>query len=175
MNISLSPLTQEDVSALAYLANNPQIAMWVRDIFPSPYSDQDAINFLDYLATQQPLATFGIRYEEKLVGVCGLVLQGDIFRKSAEIGYWLGEPFWGKGIAKEGVKLLCKWGFEELGLVRIYGGVFSANTSSMRVLEKAGFHLESVAKKALVKRGEIYDDYIFRMTVDEWENLNKNL
>lgn len=173
MFTSLSPLTSADVTALATLANNPQIAMWVRDIFPSPYTEQDARNFLAYLSTQEPLTTFGIRYQNELAGVCGLVLQQDIFRKSAEIGYWVGEPFWGRGIATEAVRLLCQIGFEELGLVRIYAGVFPINVASMRVLEKAGFQFESIAKKALIKREVIYDDYIYRMTIEEWESSKK--
>ncbi len=175
MFISLSPLTLADITALTTLANNPQIAIWLRDIFPSPYTEQDARNFLEYLSSQKPLTTFGIRYQNELAGVCSLVLQQDIFRKSAEIGYWVGEPFWGRGIATEAVRLLCQKGFEEWGLMRIYAGVFPVNVASMRVLEKAGFQFESIAKKALIKRGLIYDDYIYRMTLEEWKSLNKKV
>lgn len=174
MNITLSTLVDEDAPQLAILANNPNVSAWVRDIFPSPYSEQDAHQFLAYLVTQQPLTTFGIRYESKLAGVAGLVLQSDIFRKSAEIGYWLGEPFWGKGIATAVAKMLCELGFEQFGLVRLYAGVFESNTASMKVLEKAGFRLESIARKALIKRSQIYDNYIYAMTTEDWEKIKNS-
>jgi ribosomal-protein-alanine N-acetyltransferase len=88
-----------------------------------------------------------------------LVIQKDIYRLSAEIGYWLGEPYWGKGIALKAVNLITEYGFNELELVRIYSGVFDFNKASHRVMEKAGFKLEAVFERSVIKNGIICDEY----------------
>ena len=88
-----------------------------------------------------------------------MVLQTDVYRLSAEIGYWIGEPYWGLGIATRAVELLTQYGFNQLGLVRIYSGVFDFNVPSRKVLEKAGFKLEGIFEKSIIKNGEIRDEY----------------
>lgn len=102
-----------------------------------------------------------VEYEGALAGVVGLVPQTDVYRISAEIGYWLGESFWGKGIMTEAVKRMVDYGFNHLNLVRIFTGVFDFNKGSQRVLEKAGFQLECIFRKALIKNGVVCDEYRF--------------
>ncbi len=108
---------------------------------------------------ENPKQTFAIEYSGQLCGGVGLIIQEDVYRKSAEIGYWVGEPYWGKGIASEAVTQLTEYGFNELNLLRIYAGVFDFNVGSMKVLEKNGFVKEGVFKNAVIKNGRICDEH----------------
>lgn len=157
--ITLRPPTQADIPALASIANNKKIFDNVRDMFPHPYTLKDAENFIEFVQTKKSREIFAIEFEGKLVGFGGVHLQEDIYRKSGEIGYWLGEDFWGKGIGTEAVKLLVKYGFEELELIRIFAGVFEHNLGSMRILEKVGFEKEGISRKAVIKNGKILDEH----------------
>ena len=105
--------------------------------------------------------------EGEIIGSIGLVLQSDVYKLTAEIGYWIGEPYWGKGITTKAVQLITEYGFNELGLVRIYTGVFDFNKASQKVLEKAGFKLESIFEKSVVKNNKICDEYRYGL-------INKN-
>ena len=153
-----------DKRRLAQLANNRKIWNSVRDFFPSPYNESDAENFIKSCSKENPLVTFGIVFRNELVGVTGFVLQTDIYRKSAEIGYWIGEPYWNKGIATRAVKLLVNYGFEKLNLNRIFTGVFESNKASQRVLEKSGFSFEGIFKKGIIKNNKVLDEYRFGIT-----------
>jgi RimJ/RimL family protein N-acetyltransferase len=92
------------------------------------------------------------------------VLQNDVFRRSAEIGYWLGEDYWGRGIVTQAVREVTEYAFSKFDLCRIYAGVFEWNPASMRVLEKCGYRLEARMKKAITKDGKTIDDFIFAIT-----------
>jgi RimJ/RimL family protein N-acetyltransferase len=117
--------------------------------------------WLEQMGTQSPESIFAIASVEGLIGVIGLHVQPDVYRKSAELGYWLGEPYWGKGIATMAVKAMVEYGFIQLGLVRIYANVFEGNPASNRVLEKAGFRLEARLQKAVYKEGRILDQFLY--------------
>lgn len=93
----------------------------------------------------------------------GLIFQKDVYRKSTEIGYWIGESFWGKGIATQAVGLLVHHAFEELGLARLYAGIFEYNVGSIRVLEKNGFQKEGISKKAVFKNGKFWDEHRYAL------------
>lgn len=157
--VRLRQFTPEDQESLAELCNNRNIWNNLRDFIPSPYTRADAALFIGQCMNELPPKTFAIQYGDQLVGTVGLVPQPDVYRISAELGYWIGEPYWGKGIATEAVKLMIRYGFDQLGLKRIYAGVFDFNKASCRVLEKAGFSLESIRKQAAVKNGRICDEY----------------
>ena len=157
--ISLRPLENEDIKLLALLANNKKISDNLRDYFPSPYTEKDAEEFIQSAKHENPPTTFAIEYSGQLCGVTGLVLQQDVYRKTAEIGYWIGEPFWNKGIATTAVKLLTGYGFNQLDLVRIYTGIFEYNPASMKVLEKNGFEKDGIFKKSILKNGSIWDEH----------------
>lgn len=157
--IKIRSLKVSDTSQLAKLANNRKVWNNLRDYIPNPYDETDAEFFITLTNNENPKQSFGIEYQGEICGVIGLVLQEDVYKKSAEIGYWLGEPYWGKGIATEAVALITTYGFEELNLVRIYSGVFEFNVASMKVLEKNGYEKEGVFKKAIFKNDQICDEH----------------
>lgn len=164
--IKLRKLIPEDKKDLAQLANNKKIFDNVRDFFPFPYTEKDAIEFINTCKKEDPPCTFAIEYRQELAGVIGLLLQSDVYRKSAEIGYWLGEPFWNKGIATEAVKLMTDYTFNTLKMVRIYTGVFDFNKASQRVLEKCGYKLEGIFEKSIFKNNKICNEYRYARIID---------
>jgi RimJ/RimL family protein N-acetyltransferase len=159
--VKLRALAVNDASALASLANNINIWNNVRDLFPHPYSLQDAWDFISVCEQEDPVYTFAIEYKGEFAGVIGLVQKIDVNRQSAELGYWLGEPYWNQGIVTRAAKLIVNYGFEHLGLSRIYSCVFDFNKGSQRVLEKAGFTLEGVLKNDYIKNNQLGDGYLY--------------
>ncbi len=157
--VILRELHLSDISQLAKLANNKNIWVNLRDSFPYPYGEIDAKIFINSVIEEKPKQNFGIEYDGDLCGVIGLIIQKDVYRKSAEIGYWIGESYWGKGIATKAIKLITKYGFEDLKLVRIHAGVFEFNIGSMKVLEKNGYKKEGVFKKAIFKNDKVLDEH----------------
>ena len=156
--ITLRPFREEDLESIQKLGNNPTIASNLRDGFPHPYTMEDAKLFLELAMNADPINRFAILENDVHVGNIGLHLQTDIYRKSAEIGYFVGEPYWNRGIATEAVKLIVEYGFREWDINRIFAGVFSYNLASARVLEKAGFVYEGTFKNAVTKNGESWDE-----------------
>jgi RimJ/RimL family protein N-acetyltransferase len=156
--IILRPLNKEDVPRLAELANNVNVSINLRDGFPNPYTVKDAEEFITMIASKTPITTFAIEFKGEYVGNIGLVPGSDVYRKSAEIGYFFGEPYWNKGIMTKAVYLITEYGFEKLDIVRIHTGVFEYNISSQRVLDKCGFRREGVSRKAVLKNGQIWDE-----------------
>lgn len=167
--IRLRPFHMEDAEAIAVLANNKKIWDNVRDSLPYPYSRRDAEYFINLQRKEKVPATFAIEYNGDMAGVIGLVRQADVYRLSAELGYWLGEPFWNKGICTIAVGLIVNYGFEKIGLHRIYASVFDFNKASQRVLEKAGFELECISRKAVIKNGLISSEYKYSIITDNRE------
>ena len=157
-NIKLRPLRASEAGRMAELANNEKIACNLRDGFPHPYTLADAENFLSKFTNQDPVTYFGIDFNGEYVGNISLVPCQDIYRMSAEIGYFIGEPYWNKGIVTTAVKLITEYGFQHLGIIRIQTGVFEYNTASQRVLEKCGFVKEGVFRKSVIKRGKLWDE-----------------
>lgn len=156
-----------DEESLVRHANNPRIWRNLRDAFPQPYTMADARGWVERASAEKPLTDFAIEVEGQAAGAIGLVIQTDIFRRSAEIGYWLGEDFWGRGIVTEAVRAVVEYGFANFDLARIYAGVLQWNGGSMRVLEKAGFQFEARMKKAVTKDGHTMDDMIYAIVRDE--------
>ena len=148
-----------DKTDLAKLANNKKIFDHVRDLFPQPYSEKDAKEFIGLCLRENPPTTFAIEYRQKLAGVISLTVQNDVYRKSAELGYWIGELFWNKGIATNAVNQIVSYAFNDLGLIRVYAGVFEYNKASSKVLEKCGFEREGILKKAVVKNDKLYEEF----------------
>ena len=157
-NIKLRPLRISEAERLAELANNEKIACNLTDGFPHPYTLADAKDFLTKFTNQDPVTYFGIEYNGEYVGNISLVPRQDIYRMSAEIGYFIGEPYWNKGIVTTAVNLITEYGFQHLGIIRIQTGVFEYNTASQRVLEKCGFVKEGVFRKSIIKRGKLWDE-----------------
>lgn len=162
MEVSLREWKKSDRAILAALANNINIWNNVRDRLPHPYQIKHADEFIAYCIAQKPPHVFAITVDNDIAGCIGLEMQTDTARLSAELGYWIGEPFWSKGVATEAVKQMLAYTTEHFPfLVRIFAGVFEKNVASMRVLEKCGFHLEGILRKAVVKNNMICDCYLW--------------
>lgn len=157
----LRPWQDSDVESITKYANNPKISMNLRDRFPYPYTREDARDWIKFVKGHDLVTHFAIELNSEAIGGIGLTIGDDIFRLTAEIGYWLGEPHWGKGIGTEAIKLVTSYGFDTLGLVRVFAGVFENNAVSARVLEKAGYRLEAVQRKSIVKNGKILDQLLY--------------
>lgn len=150
-----------DEESLVKYANNRKVSIHLRDRFPHPYTLKDAQGWIAFAGSAQPIINFAVELDGQAVGGIGLMPGEDVFRRSAEIGYWLGEPFWGQGLMVEAVQAVTKYAFEHLDFVRLHAGVFDWNPSSARVLEKAGYVLESRMKKAVFKDGQFLDQLMY--------------
>jgi RimJ/RimL family protein N-acetyltransferase len=157
-DVALRELTEDDIPVLAEYANNVNVSRNLRDAFPHPYSVQDATNFITMVSKQNPVTFFAITYQGHYVGNISLLPGTDIHRKSAEIGYFIGEPFWNRGIATKAVSMIVQFGFATLDIVRIHAGVFEYNRASQKVLEKCGFTKEGIFKLSICKNEKLYDE-----------------
>ena len=151
----------EDKSSLVKYANNRNVWINLRDRFPYPYTFSEAEWWIREATEATPPTHFAIVLDGSAIGGIGLEMNTDVFRKSAEIGYWLGEPFWGQGIATEAVRVMTDYAFSTLDLCRIYAGVFEWNPASMRVLEKAGYVFEGRLRQSVIKDGKIIDQFLY--------------
>ncbi len=153
----------EDRVSLRQLADNPRVSAYLRDAFPSPYTDADAHGWLTYCAeVVGPPVNLAIAGETgNLIGGIGLTPQEDVERFSVEIGYWLGEPWWGRGIAASALRAMTRYALWELDYRRCFAGVYSGNEASRRVLSKAGYTEEGVLRKHVFKRGRFLDQIMY--------------
>lgn len=156
--IALRPLEASDRQRFAQLANNINIWNNVRNRMPHPYSEEDADEFISMALTPGGPTIRAITLDGTLAGVIGLHPAQDVYEGTAELGYWIGEPYWGRGLASAAVKEMIQIGFKELKLRRIFASAYDYNTASMRVLEKNGFEKEGVAKAAVLKNGKVFDE-----------------
>jgi [ribosomal protein S5]-alanine N-acetyltransferase len=159
--MELRPWRKQDAQALAVIANNRNIWNNVRDRLPNPYTVMDALEWIGHISQQKPVQNFAILVDGIVVGNIGAVLQEDVYRKTVEIGYFVAEPHWGKGIATKAVALFVAYVEQAFEPLRIYAGVFAHNKASMEVLRKNGFHLESIKRKAAIKNGQVQDEYVW--------------
>lgn len=160
-DVVLTPLSQKDAGDIARLLNNKKIWDNIRDYVPHPYGIKDAEQFIKMVSEENPVMTFGIRWNEYLAGVIGFKSQTDVYRKSVEVGYWIGEPFWGKGIATQAIRQIVSYGFSTLDINRIFAGAYSHNKASMKALENCGFQKEGVFRKAVIKNEVFIDEVRF--------------
>jgi len=161
---TLRPWHHADREALVRHANNRRVWLMLRDQFPHPYTHADADEWLAHAATQRPVTTFAIVVAGEAAGGIGVAPQPDVHRRSAEVGYWLGEAFWNRGIATAAVRTFTAYAFDAFDLIRIFAGVFSTNPASMRVLEKAGYTREGVLRRSVVKDGQVLDQVLYAVT-----------
>lgn len=168
---TVRPWRRGDEASLVANANNYQIWRNVRDRFPYPYTLDDARDWVGLASRESPPSNFAIVVAEKAVGGIGLIFRDDINRCRAEIGYWLGEAYWGRGVVTESVRAVTAWAFETFDLASIYAGVLEWNPASMRVLEKAGYTFEARLRKAMIKENLVMDEFIYSITKEEAENL----
>jgi [ribosomal protein S5]-alanine N-acetyltransferase len=160
---TLRPWRVGDEASLVRHANNRSVSRNLRDRFPYPYTAADAQAWIAGATAELPPCNFAIVVEGAAVGGIGLERGEDVFRRSAEVGYWLGEPYWGRGIATEAVRAITEYAFTTFDLCRLHAHVFEWNPASMRVLEKAGYTLESRARRAVTKDGQTIDRLVFAL------------
>lgn len=162
--------TLEDAASIARHADNPKVAANLRDVFPSPYTLEDAESFAAFCcgADEARELIRVIAVDGAAAGSISLTRGGDVYRRSAELGYWLGEAYWGRGIMTAAVREICRLGFAQWDIVRIYAEPFARNAGSRRVLEKAGFTLEGVMRSGACKNGEILDYCLYSLLKDEF-------
>ena len=165
---SLRHFRDEDQQRLSELANNEKIGRNLRDGFPFPYTLADAANFISRFKAHPSF--FAIEYNGEYVGNISLVPLDNVYRRTAEIGYFLGEPYWNKGIMTSAVNIITEFGFRELDLIRIHTGIYEYNPASQRVLEKCGFVKEGVFRKNICKNGQMFDEIRFaKIREDFWD------
>ncbi len=151
----------KDVDSLVKHANNEKIAKNLRDGFPNPYTKTDAREWISMVMANKSDLIFAIEVKGEACGGIGLHGGKDVYRFNAEIGYWLSETYWGRGITTEATCLLVDYGFKNYPWTRIYAGVFSSNVASMKVLEKCGFSCEAVFRRSVKKRGIYLDEHVY--------------
>lgn len=161
MNFSLRKWTENDLANLVKYANNPLIAQNLTNIFPHPYTEESGRKFIGFARQHDPIRIHAIDVEGEAAGAIGIHPQDDIFCKNAELGYWLAEPFWGKGIMTKAIQQIVDYGFETWDLTRIFARPYGTNIGSQRALEKAGFILEARLEKTIFKNGEYLDELIY--------------
>ena len=159
--IELKVLGISDKMQMAKLLNNKKILNNLRNHIPYPYTEKDAETFIESVKNDPQQQVFSIYFEGNFCGIISLIFQNDIYENTDELGYWLGETYWGKGIAGEAVSQITRIGFEDFRLRRIFAKTFENNLASMSVLEKNGYKREGILKKAILKNGKILDEYVY--------------
>ena len=151
----------DDTPALEKYANNRNIWIQLRDHFPHPYEVTDAENFLFRVMQGDPRTIFAIATSEEVIGCISVDIGEDVHRFTAELGFWLAEPFWNQGIMSQAVTLFTDFAFTQFHLMRIFAEPYQENAASAKVLEKAGFHLEGILHANAFKDGEIRDQLLY--------------
>jgi ribosomal-protein-alanine N-acetyltransferase len=161
---TIRPWRMDDAESLAKHANNRKVWLSLRDKFPHPYTSEDGRKFLEAAVKVEPITDFCIEVNGGAVGGIGIHLGIDVHRHTAELGYWLGEEFWARGIMTEAVAAFTDFCFEEFQLRRVYAEPFANNPASARVLEKAGFTFEGRLKNNVLKDGKLLDSLLYART-----------
>ena len=157
----------DDLPSLVKYAANFDIAKNMMDSFPHPYSEQSGKDFIRMVQKTENLILC-IEVNGEAAGSTGIHLKTDIYRKNAELGYWLAEPFWGNGIISRVIPEIVEMGFEQFDIERIYAGVFETNKASQRVLEKNGFTHEARLVKNVYKNDQFQDQHIYSVRIENW-------
>lgn len=165
MDFVLRKWDENDVAYLQKYANNEKIAANLRNAFPHPYTMDDAKEYILCSIAQdgKKQVTRAITVEGRAVGSIGVFFQNDVSEKSAELGYWLAEPFWGQGIMTGAISKICRYVFAKYDIERIFAEPFARNKGSRRVLEKAGFVLEGTMRNSVFKNGVLQDSCMYAL------------
>lgn len=150
-----------DREPLTRHANNRNVWINLRDRFPYPYKASDARFWVESAMNRKPETNFAIEVDGEAAGGIGFDQQSDVGRRSAEIGYWLSEEFWGRGIATEALIAVTEYAFSHYDVCRLYAHVFAWNPASARVLEKAGYEYEGRLRKSVTKDGQTIDQLMY--------------
>ena len=158
-----------DAKDLSAALSNAKIQDNLRDGLPYPYTEQDGVDFISAMLSADTNETFAfaITTEGKVIGSIGVFRQGNIHRRTAELGYYIAEEYWGKGIMTKAVKQICKYVFDNSDILRIYAEPFAFNAASCRVLEKAGFQYEGTLRSNAVKNGKVINMKMYSILKSE--------
>ena len=160
---TLRPWREQDAAALVTHASNEKIGRNLRDGFPYPYTAMHARSFIAAAQDRSRQRLYAIEAGGQAVGSVGVFFKENVYRRSAEVGYWLAEPFWNQGIISRAVAQICQEVFEDTDIVRIQAEVFAYNAASCRALEKAGFTLEGRLRSSVFKGGQIHDSCMYAL------------
>ena len=166
MNLSLRPIEKGDIETIAALANDRDIARMAL-LLPYPYTVSDARTWLDYISKTEKEHVFAILSGKKLIGVIGLVNEPE--HKRAELGYWLGKEYWGKGFMTGAVQMMLGYAFGVLKVNKVYASVFADNEASQKVLKNNGFVPEGVLKEHVIRMGTVHDLMYFGLLKQDYE------
>ena len=169
MNVTIRPWTGNDAAALARVSAATD-RQYLSDRLPEPYTEHDAAWYLNLVASRDGHdAIFrAVCVDGEVVGTISVEKKSDVFRKDAEIGYFLAPDACGKGVMTRAVALACEEAFDRLGIVRISADVRAENIASRRLLEKNGFQLEGIMRRAVIKYGKLHDLCIYGRLKEEW-------
>ena len=169
-DVILRPWKKSDREELAALANDRRIWLNLRDQFPHPYHLEDADRFIDMALKMNPATFRAIVVSGALAGSIGYSLHRDVERIAAEVGYWVGIAYWGRGIATRAVRLISGEAFSKHPeLRRLYAVPYCSNPASARVLEKAGWQREGVMRQSVIKDGVVLDQCLYAILRSEFE------
>lgn len=158
-----------DATDLAAALSNMKIQDNLRDGLPYPYTEKDGMDYISAMlsADENDTFAFAIIVDNKVVGSIGVFRQENIHRETAELGYYIAEEYWGRGIMTEAVKQICEYVFDKSDIIRIYAEPFAYNVASCRVLEKAGFQYEGTLRSNAVKNGRVIDMKMYSLLKTE--------
>ena len=162
-NFVLRTWQEDDYPSLARYANNINIWNNVRDAFPHPYTEDDAKAYIKYVTAMPFTENMTIEVNGEACGGIGFIPLSDVERFSAELGYWIGEPYWGRGIVSDAVSAFIHYVFTETEIIRLFASVFEYNPASMKVLEKNGFRKVGIMNKAAIKNGKLIDMHYYEL------------
>ncbi len=167
---TLRPWTLSDVDSLAAHANNHKVAKFMTDQFPHPYTADHAKVFIAFARKDDPIHIFAIDLQGEAIGGIGIHPQSDIHRLNAELGYWLAEPHWGKGIISRAIPMAVDFAFATYPIERVFARPYGNNAASQKVLEKNGFICEGRFEKVLIKDGEVLDELVYAVRRTQWKS-----
>ena len=168
----LRPWRLDDAESLVRQANNINVARQLRDRFPHPYTRGNASAFLKAATSAPEPSNLAIEVDGQAIGAIGYVSGIDVERYSAEIGYWIGEEYWGKGITTEALVLMTSHVFEAMNMLRLFALPFADNAGSIRVLEKAGYVREAILRSSSVKYGQPRDQLLYARVNEKWRGVS---
>ena len=158
-----------DAADLAAALSNKKVQDNLRDGLPFPYTEKDGVDYITTMLStdENETFTFAITVDNMVIGGIGIFRQGNIHRQTAELGYYIAEEYWGKGIMTEAVKQICEYVFANSDIIRIYAEPFAYNIASCRVLEKAGFQYEGTLRSNAVKNSKVIDMKMYSLLKEE--------
>jgi RimJ/RimL family protein N-acetyltransferase len=158
---TVRPWRDGDQPSLVRHANNRNVWLNLRDLFPHPYTPADADAWIARNLAADPITNWAIVVGEEACGGIGITLGQDVHRRTAEIGYWLGEAHWGKGVVTEALVAVTDHCFATFDIDRLHADVYDHNAASARVLEKAGYTFEGRFRRSIVKDGRVHDQLVY--------------